>query len=170
MLRLVGAATEADGVGPLSEHVLLHLRYGGDPRARDLLLVSDGEVAGYAHLDQADPAEGPSGELVIHPAHRRQGLGLLLTRALVAEAGPQQLRLWAHGDLEAAARLAAAAGFERARALWQMRRSLRPELDHAAAGRRHHRPDLRDRPGRGRVDRPQRAGLRQPSRAGRLDP
>ena len=87
MLRLVSAAAAEDGVSPLSEHVLLHLRYGGDHRARDLLLVSDGEVSGYGHLDQADPAEGPSGELVIHPAQRRQGLGLLLTRALVAEAG-----------------------------------------------------------------------------------
>ena len=28
---LVAAATEQDGVGPLSEHVMLHLRYGGDP-------------------------------------------------------------------------------------------------------------------------------------------
>ena len=128
VLRLVAAATDADGVGPLSEHVMLHLRYAGDPRSVDLLLLSHGEVAGYAHLDRGDQAEGPSGELVVHPAHRRQGLGLRLTRALVAEAGPQQLRLWAHGDLEAAARLAAAAGFGRVRALWQMRRSLRPEL------------------------------------------
>jgi mycothiol synthase len=129
VLRLVEAAAEADGVGPLSEHVLLHLRYGGDPRARDLLLTSHGELAGYAHLDPADPAEGPAGELVIHPAHRGQGLGLLLTRALVAEAGGRPLRLWAHGDRPAAAALAAAAGFERVRALWQMRRSLQPELD-----------------------------------------
>ncbi|HEY7013106.1 MAG TPA: mycothiol synthase [Streptosporangiaceae bacterium] len=128
VLRLVAAAAEADGVAPLSEHVMLHLRYAGDPRSVDLLLLSHGEVAGYAHLDQGDPAEGPSGELVVHPAHRRQGLGLRLTRALVAEAGPRELRLWAHGDLEAAARLAAAAGFGRVRALWQMRRSLRPEL------------------------------------------
>jgi len=126
---LVKAAAEEDGVGPLSEHVMLHLRYGGDPRARNLLLVSHGELAGYAHLDPTDPVEGPSGELVIHPAHRRQGLGLLLTRALVAEAGERPLRLWAHGDLPTAARLAAAAGFERVRALWQMRRSLQSRLD-----------------------------------------
>ncbi len=126
---LVSAAAEEDGVGPLSEHVMLHLRYGGDPRARNLLLIRGGEVAGYAHLDPTDPVEGPSGELVIHPAHRRHGLGLLLTRALVAEAGDRPLRLWAHGDLPAATRLAAAAGFERVRALWQMRRSLQSRLD-----------------------------------------
>ena len=133
--ELVRAAAEEDGVGPLSEHVMLHLRYGGDPRARNLLLASRGELAGYAHLDPTDPVEGPSGELVIHPAYRRQGLGLLLTRALVAEAGERPLRLWAHGDLPAAARLAAAAGFERVRALWQMRRSLQSRLD---------RPELAD--------------------------
>jgi mycothiol synthase len=126
---LVRAAAEEDGVGPLSEHVMLHLRYGGDPRARNLLLVRHGQLAGYAHLDPTDPVEGPSGELVIHPAYRRQGLGLLLARALAAEAGDRPLRLWAHGDLAAAARLAAAAGFERVRALWQMRRSLQSRLD-----------------------------------------
>jgi mycothiol synthase len=129
VLGLVQAATDEDGVGPLSEHVMLHLRYGGDPRARNLLLASNGELSGYAHLDPTDPVEGPSGELVIHPAHRRQGLGLLLTRALVAEAGPRPLRLWAHGDLPGAVALAAAAGFERVRALWQMRRSLQSRLE-----------------------------------------
>jgi len=127
--ELVRAAAEEDGVGPLSEHVMLHLRYGGDPRARNLLLVSHGELAGYAHMDPTDPVEGPSGELVIHPAHRRRGLGLRLLRALVAEAGERPLRLWAHGDLPGATRLAAAAGFERVRSLWQMRRSLQTRLD-----------------------------------------
>jgi mycothiol synthase len=130
VLGLVRAAEQKDGVGPLSEHVMLHLRYGGDARARNLLLFSNGKLAGYAHLDPTDdPAEGPSGELVIHPVHRRQGLGLLLTRALVAEAGERPLRVWAHGDLPAAAGLAAAAGFERVRALWQMRRSLQPPVE-----------------------------------------
>ena len=41
-MRLVDAATEADGVSPLSEHVRLHLRYGGDPRARNVLLTTAG--------------------------------------------------------------------------------------------------------------------------------
>jgi mycothiol synthase len=128
VLALVRAATDEDGVGPLSEHVMLHLRYGGDPRAGNLLLYSQGELAGYAHLDPTDPVEGPSGELVIHPAHRGQGMGLALTRALVAQAGDQPLRLWAHGDLPAAGRLARAAGFDRVRALWQMRRSLQARI------------------------------------------
>jgi mycothiol synthase len=129
VLKLVRLATEEDGVAPLSEHVMLHLRYGGDRQARNVLLISGGEIAGYAHLDPTDPVAGPSGELVIHPAHRRQHLGLTLVQALAREAGPHQLRLWAHGDLPAATRLAAAAGFERVRALWQMRRSLQAQLD-----------------------------------------
>lgn len=133
VLDLIRRAAEEDGVSPLSEHVMLHLRYGGDPRARNILLWLDGSIAGYGHLDPTDPVEGPAGEMVIDPAVRRRGLGLMLGRALEAEAGPAGLRLWAHGDLPAASRLAAAAGFQRSRALWQMRRSLqahigRPEL------------------------------------------
>jgi mycothiol synthase len=124
VLDLVRHAAEEDGVNPLSEHVMLHLRYGGDPRARNVLLWHDRELAGYAHLDPTDPVEGPAGEMVIDPAMRGRGLGLRLTQALTAEAGNAGLRLWAHGDLPAAARLAAAAGFSRSRALWQMRRSL----------------------------------------------
>jgi mycothiol synthase len=126
-LKLVRAATDEDGVSPLSEHVLLHLRYGGDPLSKSFLLKNGSELAGYAHLDPTDPVQGPSGELVVHPAHRRHGLGLELLRAVNAAAdGP--LRLWAHGDLPAAARLAASADFERVRALWQMRRSLQTRI------------------------------------------
>jgi mycothiol synthase len=128
VLDLVRRAAEEDGVSPLSEHVMLHLRYGGDPRARNVLLWHDGALAGYGHLDPTDPVEGPAGEMVVDPAARRQGLGLTLGRALVAEASTAGLRLWAHGDLPAAAQLAAAAGFQRSRALWQMRRSLQTHI------------------------------------------
>ncbi|GAA2308140.1 mycothiol synthase [Nonomuraea roseoviolacea subsp. roseoviolacea] len=123
MLALVEAATEADGVRPLNEHVMLHLRYGGDPRARSLLLHVGDALAGYAHVDPTDEVEGPSGELVIHPAYRRQGHGRRLLRAVLDEAGGR-LRLWAHGDNEAAGALAASLGLQRVRSLWQLRRSL----------------------------------------------
>jgi mycothiol synthase len=128
VLRLVRLATEEDGVAPLSEHVMLHLRYGGDRQARNVMVMRDGQVAGYAHLDPTDPVEGPSGELVIHPGFRRQHLGLDLVNALTEQADGRQLRLWAHGDLPAASRLADAAGFQRVRALWQMRRPLQTQL------------------------------------------
>jgi mycothiol synthase len=125
VLSLAGAAASADGVGPLSEQVRLHLRYGGDPTARNLLLRRGQDLAGYAHLGPADPAEGRSGELVIHPAYRRRGLGLALALAALTEESTLPVRIWAHGDLPAAARLATVAGFRRTRVLWQMRRSLR---------------------------------------------
>ena len=124
---VVEAATEVDGVRPLNEHVMLHMRYGGDPRARSLLLYADGLV-GYAHVDPTDEVEGPSGELVIHPAHRRRGHGKELLRAVLDLTGGR-LRLWAHGDHPGAGALAATFGFERARSLWQMRRSLYAPLN-----------------------------------------
>ena len=129
MLRLAAAAAAEDGVGPLSEQTVLHVRHGGDPAARNLLLWRGGDLAGFAHLDAAaGPAEARSGELVVHPAHRGQGLGRMLVRAVTAEAGDHPVRLWAHGDLPAAAAMAAATGFTRTRALWRMSRSLRVPL------------------------------------------
>ncbi|GAA3700294.1 mycothiol synthase [Nonomuraea antimicrobica] len=123
VLALVEAATDADGVRPLNEHVMLHLRYGGDPRARSLLLRADGALAGYAHVDPTDEVEGPSVELVVHPSRRRRGLGARLLRSIM-DLTDGRLRLWAHGDHPGAGALAAAFGFERVRSLWQMRRSL----------------------------------------------
>jgi len=134
VLALAQAAAASDGVAPLSEHVLLHLRYDGQRAdsgsGRDLLVRQGGTIAGYAYLDPPDaPAQDLSGELVVHPDHRRHGLGLTLVHELAAAADGYPIRLWAHGDLPAAAQLAAAAGFERFRALWQMRRSLAGPLD-----------------------------------------
>ncbi|HEU5386761.1 MAG TPA: mycothiol synthase [Streptosporangiaceae bacterium] len=134
ILALAEACRDVDGVGPLSEHGLLHVRFGTDgPPGRDLVLTVDGEIAGYAYLDPpaADPhSDAPevSGELMIGPDHRRRGLGRALAAGAAAAAGGHALRLWAHGDLPAAAALAAAAGFERFRALWQMRRRLSEPL------------------------------------------
>jgi mycothiol synthase len=129
VLDLVRQAADTDRVSPLSEHALLSVRSGLDSQARHVRLWDSGRLAGYGHLDPgnpADPAEGAAGEMVIRPSARRRGLGRALGRALVAETGGRQLRVWAHGDLPAATALAAAAGFRRSRALWQMRRPLAP--------------------------------------------
>jgi len=128
VLRLADAAAVQDGVGPLSEQVMLHVRDGGDPGDRSLLIWQGGELAGFAHLEAAAGPVGSSGELVVHPAHRRQGLGRMLTRAIATEAAGRPVQLWAHGDLPAAAALAASAGLTRTRALWRMNRSLRVPL------------------------------------------
>jgi mycothiol synthase len=130
VLELADLAAGTDGVAPLSEHVLLHLRYDrgvGLGAGRDFVVTMDGKIAGYAYLGRPEPEV--SGEFAVHPAWRRRGIGHGLVRDLVAEANGHTLQLWAHGDLPAAARLAGRTGFERFRALWQMRRSLRDRLD-----------------------------------------
>jgi mycothiol synthase len=121
VLALVEAAAAHDGVGPLSEHALLWLRNGGPAGPRALTISADGAVVAYAHLDSGTD-EGAAAELVVHPAHRRRGHGRTLLRALLEESG-HALRVWAHGDLPAAARLAESEGLTRVRALFQMRRS-----------------------------------------------
>src|SRR4051812_8564180 len=89
VLALAAAADEADSVYPLSEDVVLRVRGGGDPATqRHFLAFDDNELVGYAFLEDA------SGELFVHPAHRRRGHGT----ALLAAAGDGPLSFWAHGD------------------------------------------------------------------------
>jgi mycothiol synthase len=132
IIALTGAAAAADGVAPLSEQAMLHVRYGAGapddggepgPAAVDLLVAPDGIITGYAHLEWEEPGVA-SAELVVDPAHRRQGTGRALLTGLAQRAGQGALRVWAHGDLPAAAELARAAGLSRVRALFQMSRPL----------------------------------------------
>jgi mycothiol synthase len=134
VLALAEAATDADGASPLSEQSRLELRHGA-PTARELFARAGERVVGFAHLDAADPVDGPSAELFVAPAARGAGIGRALLDALVAEAASVdeagRLRVWAHGKLPAAERLAAAFDFTAFRELWQMRRSARiavPEI------------------------------------------
>jgi mycothiol synthase len=130
--ELLRAATDADGVQPLSEHVWLHLRHGGEgPDLNLLLRLPDGTLAGYAHLDPTDPVAGPSAETVVHPAHRGAGYGRSLVQAALDAAPGHRLRLWAHGDHPAARALARTMGFTEVRRLEQWRRSLRVPLPDA---------------------------------------
>ena len=122
--RLVEQVEAADGTAPLSEHVLLHLPYGGDTEVRNLLVRQGGEVVGYAHLDVTDQVEGSSAELAVLPSARGRGLGRRLVGALLEQVPDGRLRLWAHGDSPAAGALAKRLGFRRSRVLLQMRRPL----------------------------------------------
>ena len=126
VLELAAAAAAADGVAPLSEATLLHVRH--DRAAGPYADLVAGDVAGYAHLDIGEELEG---ELVVHPSARRRGHGRALLAALTARGGPG-VRVWAHGDLPAAAAFARAAGWVRARALWQLRRPLADPLPEVA--------------------------------------
>jgi mycothiol synthase len=117
---LAAAAAEADGTDPVSEDVLLHLH---DPA--NLLVHDGGALVAFAHLDEEEGAA----ELAVHPAHRRKGHGTRVVTALLERTAGKRLRLWAHGEHPGAVRLAEKYGFTRARALWQMRRSLdEPQL------------------------------------------
>ncbi len=134
VLSLVSAAHAADGVAPLSEDALLHVRHPSADGTRDFQLrLPGGTLGGYAQLALAEaeaeaggdsPGEEWSGELVIHPGHRNHGLGTALAGALTGGDDGRDIRIWAHGDLPAAAALAKSAGFARVRSLYQMRMSL----------------------------------------------
>jgi mycothiol synthase len=149
VLSLASAAKAADRVAPLSEDALLDVTHGSaghDGASHEgageeepggtrnfLLTLPGGTLAGYAQLALAaaeadsggeSAGEDWSGELVIHPRHRNRGLGTTLAGALTSGGDGRGIRLWAHGDLPAAAALAKSAGFTRVRSLWQMRMSL----------------------------------------------
>jgi mycothiol synthase len=137
VFELVDGATRHDGMTPISEHVLLHLRHGGDADVRHLLhRAEDGRLTGYGHIDVTDAVEGPSAEIVVAPASRQHGIGRSLVEeaARIAEAAAPGLglRLWAHGESDPARELAEALSFTRTRVLWQMRRSLMTPLADAS--------------------------------------
>lgn len=126
---LVSAAAAADGVAPLSEQAELHLRHAGDAAVRHVLArAADETLAGYASVDVSDRVEGAVAELVVHPASRRHGLGRALLREVEAGTPDERLRVWSHGDLPAGRALAAAAGYQRVRDLWLMRRPAGADL------------------------------------------
>ena len=120
--RLIARATEADGVSPVSEPVVLHLRHGDDHGVQHLLAWRGAALVGYGHLDNTDSVAGSSAEVVVDPDARVRGIGrAIVERFLDIEPG---LRLWAHGRQAGSDELARSLGFQRVRVLLQMRRSL----------------------------------------------
>lgn len=125
VLALISAAAEHDGIPPIAEHIVLHLRHGGDKDDRHLIIEEGNEIVGYAHIDLSDLVAGSSAELVVHPRHRGEGLGRSLLEEICAITSP---RLWSHGDLPSAKKLAAENGLMRVRTVIQMRRPLTQHL------------------------------------------
>jgi mycothiol synthase len=123
VLDLISRTTNHDGTPPIAEHILLHLRYGGDKADSHLLVEKDNQVIGYAHLDQTDLVAGPSVELVVDPSYRGAGVGKTLLNEAIKICG-KSLRLWVHGEQEAAHSLAASFNFEKIRTVMQMSKSL----------------------------------------------
>jgi mycothiol synthase len=127
VLALAAAAQAADGVSPLSEDALYTVTEAGEGVKHISLTLPDGTLVGYAHLVPAEPGEpdddSPSGELLVNPSYRRRGFGSALAAELLNSA--PNVRIWAHGDLPAAAALAKSMGLQRVRSLWQLRMSLK---------------------------------------------
>ena len=126
--ELVRRVTDVDGIVPLSEHVILHLRHGGDSDVRHVLAHAAGRLVGYAHLDVTDPVAGPSAEVAVDPDSRRMRVGQGLVQKALTESPDGRLRLWSHGEESGAEPLATSLGFHRSRTLYQMRRSLHAAL------------------------------------------
>jgi len=127
LASLVGSARAVDGVAPLNEHTSLQL-HGVVPGVRHVVAHADGELAGYAQIELAtaddDPMEPASMELVVAPAHRRQGLGTALATQALAEVAEHPTLAWAHGTTPGAVALADRLGFVAVRSLLQMSRRL----------------------------------------------
>jgi len=113
-LALIKAAHDFDGTPPMAEHVLLHLRHGGDKSDSHLVIEENNKVIAYAHLDATDLVAGPSVEAVIHPNHRSKGLGSSILKEAIKVCG-NKTRIWSHGDLPAAKAIAASLKLDR---LW----------------------------------------------------
>jgi mycothiol synthase len=123
VLDIVHAAFHADEVKPLSEHVELHLKHGGDKPISHILAVKNNEIVGYGHLDQTDLLEGPSAELVVHPKERNKGIAKLILKTIETLAS-KNIRLWAHGNTAAAENFATKLGYQPIREISQMQLSL----------------------------------------------
>ncbi len=126
---LLSAATRADGHEPLGEHKFLRMQRGGDLGAA-VLSFSDSELTGYAHTVTYGEGEDrrASCEFVVHPMHRRRGIGRMLLSQAIDHARDQQalrLDLWAYNDNPASARIAAEFGFHSARRLLHLHRHMR---------------------------------------------
>jgi len=113
-LALIKAAHDFDGTPAIAEHVLLHLRHGGDKSDSHLVIEENKGVIAYAHLDTTDLVAGPSVEAVVHPQHRGKGLGALILKEAIKICG-DKTRIWSHGDLQAAKAIASSLSLER---LW----------------------------------------------------
>ena len=133
VLDLIQRSAIFDNSPPIAEHILLHLRHGGDKSDSHLVHQEQSKVIGYAHLDQTDLVAGPSVELIVDPDHRSFGIGKQLLSKAVEICG-SKLRLWVHNENLAANNLATSFNFEKIRTVLQMQKQLTeieklPEID-----------------------------------------
>lgn len=111
---LLAAVSAVDGRPSLPTGGALPGEYRG---GRYLQARRDDELVGCAHLNAQLVAE-----LVVRPDARGHGIGTELASRLLSEG--DGLRIWAHGDQQAAAAIAARLGLRRVREMRRLRRPL----------------------------------------------
>jgi len=107
--ELARDSQRADGAPPFSDQSLVEARSG---KAR---VVGSTEAAAIVRSGEA--------ELVVHPSHRRRGLGRSILGSVI-DSTTGDLAVWAHGDHPGARRLAAEFGFAETRRLLQQRATI----------------------------------------------
>ncbi|WP_017572175.1 mycothiol synthase [Nocardiopsis halotolerans] len=134
VLTLAEAARATDGVAPLSEHTLLRVRHGAPSgSSRFHLSLEDGRVVGFAFVERVT-GEPDSGEVVVHPDSRSRGHGTALLHSVDRDAGPDGVRVWAHGRTPQAVSVAREDGWTAVRELHKMRMPLRDIAADEAGG------------------------------------
>lgn len=137
--ELIEHARTTDAVSPLNEAAMLETgRANCDPGIAHQLCWADADLVGYAFLDSATGE--PIAQLVVDPAHRRQGVATTMIGELgfdprqpeTAHRIGQQVRLhaWSFGDLPAARALAEGLSYQPVRELLVMARPL-SDLPHS---------------------------------------
>ncbi|MEV4333295.1 mycothiol synthase [Streptomyces sp. NPDC049597] len=124
--ELLAEAARSDGMQAVSEQGRLQLRGGRREGVQHFLVSVEGQLVGYAQLEDTDPVEAPAAELVVHPSHRGRGHGRALGTTLLDASG-KRLRMWAHGGKSAARHMAQVLGLTLFRELRQLRRPLSPQ-------------------------------------------
>jgi mycothiol synthase len=122
VLALVDAATEAQGVRPLSEHVMLALRHGAGTGSRHVLLHADDDLVGYAYLEPAAGGDVVAELAVLDPPHASELI------ASVTAATDGKVQIWARGDRSMIGEALPTLGFHAERVLLQLRRPLAEPL------------------------------------------
>jgi len=128
---LARAAQAVDGSPPVNDQALVEVRSG---EAR----VVEAPHAAAVLRSVGGGDDGPAGtevELVVHPDHRREGLGALLVQRVLDETtGPTTF--WAHGDHPGSRVLAARFGLDETRRLLQQRAPVAPRTPRLREGDR----------------------------------
>jgi mycothiol synthase len=124
--ELIAAAEAVDKHEPLGEHKFLRMRHGDDLAVG--FMAFEGELlVGYAQtlIYGADDGRRVSCELVVHPDHRRAGVGRALLDRVIRQAeaeGAHRLDIWSYNDSVASRHFAESLRLTESRRLLHMHR------------------------------------------------